>query len=93
VQAQVARTGVLRAGVPFDLAARASNLAERIRIVEALSPADRAAAAGAQLTNLDAWRLRRLAGRLARDRRGARTTSATPWSAEELEDVLATHRR
>jgi type 2 lantibiotic biosynthesis protein LanM len=92
VQAPVAWPGLLLAGAPFDIAARASSLGEQIRTVQALSDGGDRAPAATQLTRLDTWRLRRLARRLAMDGGDADTPSTPQGSADTLEAILGTHR-
>lgn len=88
--------GLAGADTPYEVASRASNLAEQIRIVEALPPRHRPATGDAELNRLDAWRLQRLARKLAHHSakrlpggRGGPGTSPCP---EELERILRINR-
>jgi type 2 lantibiotic biosynthesis protein LanM len=86
--AEIQPRSLLDAGAPHDIASRAANLAEQIRIAEALPPADTCA-----LTGVDVWRIQRLARKLATPpRTGARQRLTTRRSAEELERILTTNR-
>lgn len=50
---------------PFDIASRASNLSERVRIVDALHARDVSASPAAELAAFDVWKINQLAGKLA----------------------------
>src|SRR2546423_5493070 len=84
------------AHAPYEVASRASNLAEQIRIVEALPPRDRRA--DGALSGVAAWRLQRLARRLAHrsaERAPDSDGGGGPWappSPEELERILRANR-
>jgi type 2 lantibiotic biosynthesis protein LanM len=88
--------GLLGADAPYEIASRASNLAEQIRIVEALPPRHRVATSDGELTGVDVWRLQRLARKLAhrsaeRSHRGRGGPGTSPCP-EELERILRINR-
>jgi type 2 lantibiotic biosynthesis protein LanM len=84
---------LLGAGVPHDIASRAANLAEQIRIAEVLTPKGDPLMSDGELTGLDVWRIQRLARKLdAPPRTGNPTGPATRRCAQELERILTTNR-
>jgi type 2 lantibiotic biosynthesis protein LanM len=92
---QIADTGpnnLIGVGAGHDIASRATNLAEQIRIAEALSPHNGSAAAGPELTGVDLWRLQRLARRLASSHAEYLRRPVAQRSAEELERILTVNR-
>ncbi len=84
--------GLLSGDAPYEVASRASNLVEQIRIAEALSLEDDAQTAGTGMSPVDAWRLKRLAHKLARSQPGDLGRRGMRRSAEELEGILRTNR-
>jgi type 2 lantibiotic biosynthesis protein LanM len=92
MQAQATGPRALRERAALDIAARASNLAEQIAIVRALtSTADAADRPRPALSALDTWRLRRATGILARRPRG--TPPPSPDAVAQLASLLGEHRR
>src|SRR4029077_3864489 len=88
--------GLPGADTPYEVASRASNLAEQIRIVEALPPRHAIATRDEELNCLDAWRLQRLARKLThhsakRPHRGPGEPGTSPCP-EELERILRINR-
>ena len=81
---------------PHEIASRASNLAEQIRIVEALPSRDRRATWDGELSGVDVWRLQCLARKLVhrsaeRSHRGPGGPGTSPCP-EELERILRINR-
>ncbi|MGH2769872.1 MAG: DUF4135 domain-containing protein [Actinomycetota bacterium] len=84
---------LLGVSAPYDIASRASNLAEQIRIVQALAGRVHLGVSPPELTSVDSWRLRRLARKLAGGPSREPLRDPQPrGSAEELEAVLAANR-
>lgn len=85
-------SGFLDADACYQMASRASNLAEQIRIAEKLYPDHNSVLPGHRLTGVDTWKLHRMAGKLARPRGGdaARAVPARP--ADELDGILTVNR-
>ncbi|MEU3751149.1 type 2 lanthipeptide synthetase LanM family protein [Streptomyces olivoreticuli] len=85
---------MVTAAYPLDLAARACNLAERVRVVAASGPPAGAAPPGGP-DAFDTWRIGRLAGKLAdKFLQESRHRSVPPrYSEDELVAVLTAYRR
>lgn len=86
MQVQVGRPSALSARAPFDIAIRASNLAEQIHAVQALRGDAGPGAGDAALSSVDSWRLRRLARGLAA------AAGDAAGAGDRLEAILTTHR-
>lgn len=84
--------GFFGEGAPYAIASRASNLAEQIRIADELRLGNGSPEPDLELTGVDAWRIERLALKLARSRPGNLKRPPTQLSVEELKRVLASNR-
>lgn len=76
----------------YEIASRAANLTEQIRIAQALADHEGFLAPVRELTKVDVWRLQRLAQKLAVSRGGNLPGAADQRSADELERILRTNR-
>ncbi|MGH3831621.1 MAG: type 2 lanthipeptide synthetase LanM family protein [Pseudonocardiaceae bacterium] len=75
-----------------EIASRAANLTEQIRIAQALPHHEGSRTPGRELTGVDVWRLQRLARKLAVPQGGNLPGAAAQRSADELERILGTNR-
>jgi type 2 lantibiotic biosynthesis protein LanM len=81
----------MEAEFPWDIAGRASNLAERIGMVATLP----AAPATAELDALDSWKIGRLAEKLAAKfhKESLHRSAPVRYTAADLSDILTKYRR
>lgn len=79
---------------PLDIASRASNLSERMRIVDALSARDMRELPDIELSTFDVWKIDQLAGKLAGQFLKASLSRGTPAknTKESLIAVLTAHK-
>ncbi|HVQ95963.1 MAG TPA: type 2 lanthipeptide synthetase LanM family protein [Mycobacteriales bacterium] len=85
----------MQAAYPTDIAGRASNLSERIRAVSVLRATGIGVEPGTEPDGLDAWRIDRLAGKLAAkfQKEALHRSAPVRHSRDDLVDLLTAYRR
>ncbi|HSV66692.1 MAG TPA: type 2 lanthipeptide synthetase LanM family protein [Mycobacteriales bacterium] len=80
--------------VPLDIAGRASNLSERVRIVAALRAADDPPGEGGALDAFSRWKIDKLASKLAEKFHKESLHRSTParYTRDDLVDILTAYR-
>jgi type 2 lantibiotic biosynthesis protein LanM len=89
------RVSVLNTAFPLDIASRASNLSERISIVDALIPRNSPALPDAALSAFAVWKMNQLAGKLAGQflKESLFRGTAQKYTKEDLIGILTAYMR